>query len=93
MKLPARFAVLVLLAALVALPVAPASAQEDFSGTTYITPYPDGDLYRLQVYGDAFASGLLDGLVDALSGDTRVPNFRKSIGRCLASSAPTSKTN
>ena len=77
MKLPARFAVLVLLVALVVLPASPASAQEDFSGTTYITPYPDGDLYRLQVYGDAFASGLLDGLVDALSGDTRVQIQKK----------------
>lgn len=66
-----------LMAALIALPAAPASAQEDFSGTTYITPYPEGDLYRLQVYGDAFASGLLDGLVDALSGDTRLQIQRK----------------
>ena len=54
-----------------------ASAQDDFSGTTYITPYPEGDTYRLQVYGDAFASGLLDGLVDALSGDARLQIQKK----------------
>ena len=77
MKMPARFALFVLLAALVALPVRTASAQEDFSGTTYITPYPEGDLYRLQVYGDAFAVGLLDGLVDAFSGDTRLQIQKK----------------
>jgi hypothetical protein len=77
MKMPARFALFALLAALVALPATTASAQEDFSGTTYITPYPEGDTYRLQVYGDAFASGLLDGLVDALSDDARLQIQRK----------------
>jgi len=77
MKMPARFVLFALLAAFVALPATPASAQEDFSGTTYITPYPEGDTYRLQVYGDAFASGLLDGLVDALSDDARLQIQRK----------------
>ena len=46
MKTPHRLALLVVLVALVTLPTATASAQEDFSGTTYITPYPEGDLYR-----------------------------------------------
>lgn len=77
MKIPNCIALFALLAALIAQPVATASAQEDFSGTTYITPYPEGDLYRLQVYGDAFASGLLDGLVDAFSGDTRLQIQKK----------------
>ena len=77
MKIPHCLALFALLAALVSLPAAPASAQEDFSGTAYITPYPEGDLYRLQVYGDAFASGLLDGLVDALSGDSRLQIQKK----------------
>ena len=77
MKMPASFVLFALLAAFIALPATMASAQEDFSGTTYITPYPEGDTYRLQVYGDAFASGLLDGLVDALSGDTRLQIQKK----------------
>jgi hypothetical protein len=77
MKMPVHFVLLTLLAAFLALPVTMASAQEDFSGTTYITPYPEGDTYRLQVYGDAFASGLLDGLVDALSGDARLQIQKK----------------
>jgi hypothetical protein len=75
--MPALLAMIVMLAALVALPVATASAQEDFSGTTYITPYPEGDTYRLQVYGDAFAEGLLGGLTDAFSGDTRLQLQRR----------------
>ena len=77
MKMPVHCALLVLLAAFLALPATTASAQEDFSGTTYITPYPEGDTYRLQVYGDAFASGLLDGLVDAFSGDARLQIQKK----------------
>lgn len=68
---------LVVLAALVALPAAKPSAQEDFSGNSYITPYPEADLYRAQVYGDAFANGLVDGLVDAFSGDARLQIQKK----------------
>jgi uncharacterized protein len=77
MKMPACFILFVLLAAFMAMPASNAFAQDDFSGTTYITPYPEGDTYRLQVYGDAFANGLLDGLVDALSDDARLQIQRK----------------
>jgi hypothetical protein len=69
---------LALLLALVAYPAtAPALAQTDLGSSTYITPYPEGDLYRLQVYGDAFADGLLGGLVDALSGEPRLEIQKK----------------
>jgi hypothetical protein len=53
------------------------SAQEQFPGTSYITPFPAGDVYRMQVYGDAFAEGLLYGMIDAFSDDTRVQLQRK----------------
>ena len=75
MQLLARLA---LLLALVAYPATtPALAQSDLGSSTYITPYPEGDLYRLQVYGDAFADGLLGGLVDALSGEPRLEIQKK----------------
>ena len=56
----------------------PASlAQEQFPGTSYITPFPAGDTYRMQVYGDAFAEGLLGGLVDTFTDDARVQLQRR----------------
>jgi hypothetical protein len=75
----ARLAMLAVLAAFAAMPAATASAQGDFSGTTYVTPYPEGDVYRVQVYGDAFAEGLLGGLLDAFTGDQRVQIQRKHV--------------
>jgi hypothetical protein len=42
-----------------------------------VTPFPEGDVYRLQVYGDGFAEGLLGGLIDAFAADTRVQVQRK----------------
>ena len=77
MQMRAYLAMVAVLAGLIAVPVLTASAQEDFSGTNYITPYPQGDNYRMQAYGDAFADGLLGGLVDAFSDDTRMQVQRK----------------
>jgi hypothetical protein len=50
----------------------PAWAQEAAPGASYITPFPDNDTYRVQVYGDSIAEGLLSGVVEALAGDNRV---------------------
>src|SRR5262245_47578929 len=66
----------ILWALILALPSALWS-QEQLSGTSYVTPFPAGDIYRVQVYGDAFAEGLLGGLVDALADDARVQLQRK----------------
>jgi hypothetical protein len=57
--------------------LSPAPAQESPSGTTYITPFPESDLYKLQVYGDAFAEGLLGGLAESFAGDARLEIARK----------------
>jgi hypothetical protein len=55
------------------LPAAtPAASQEEPSGTSYVTPFPESDVYRLQIYGDAFAEGLQSGLIESFSGDNRV---------------------
>jgi hypothetical protein len=61
---------LVLLACFVALH--PQSAQAQDQSSSYITPFPQGDIYRLQLYGDAFADGMLPGLTEAMADDSRV---------------------
>jgi uncharacterized protein len=64
---------------ILALPLASSAvAQEDLSGTSYITPFPEGDTYKLQTYGDAYAEGLLAGLTESFAGDTRVALVHKS---------------
>jgi hypothetical protein len=69
----ARAAGIVLALALhYALSLAPAAGQEGPSGTSYLTPFPESDTYKLQIYGDAFAEGLHDGLTEAFAGDSRV---------------------
>jgi len=68
-----------LLAALAALALLPGRGllAQEVPGTSYITPFPAGDIYRMQVYGDAFAEGLLGGLVDSFTGDLRVQLQKK----------------
>jgi uncharacterized protein len=53
------------------------AAQEEPSGISYITPFPEGDVYKLQAYGDGFAEGLLNGLVEGFAGDARLQVSRK----------------
>ena len=53
------------------------AATQDQTGGSYITPFPEGDLYRVQVYGDTFAEGLVAGLVEAMTDDTRVQVQKK----------------
>jgi hypothetical protein len=64
-------AVFALLAALAGA-AAPACAQEEGSGTSFITPFPLGDIYRVHVIGDDLADGLLYGLNEAFVGDGRL---------------------
>lgn len=49
-----------------------ASAQDATLSNTYITPFPENDTYRLQVYGDSLAEGLMLGLNEAFGGDRRL---------------------
>ncbi len=60
-------AALVLAAILLLAPTSPRAQQEDSSGSgiSYVTPFPEADTYKLQVYGDVFAEGLLAGLIEA----------------------------
>jgi hypothetical protein len=72
-----RAALFAILALAALTPAAPLAAQEEPTGSSYITPFPEGDVYKLQVYGDAFAEGLLAGLIEAFSGDARLQIARK----------------
>ena len=67
----------VFLLTLAAALATPAAAQRDLSGTSYITPFPEGDTYVLQVYGDQFAEGMLAGLAESFAGDGRVQLSRR----------------
>jgi hypothetical protein len=67
----------VALSALVLLPARAALAQDGPVGSSYITPFPEGDVYKLQAYGDPFAEGLLAGLNDAFAGDSRLQISRR----------------
>jgi len=46
-------------------------AQEDW-GASYITPFPQNDVYRMQVIGDWMAEGLFSAVNEAFRSDTRV---------------------
>jgi hypothetical protein len=77
LSMRARLLAIAVLSALALLPLPRVLAQEAFPGTSYITPFPTGDIYRVQVYGDAFAEGLLGGLVDSFTDDTLVQLQKK----------------
>lgn len=49
-----------------------ARAQEEGTGSSFITPFPVGDVYRVLVIGDDLAEGLLYGLNEAFLGDSRL---------------------
>ncbi len=53
------------LSAILLMRVLPAGAQEQGLGGSFITPFPDNDVYQVEVVGDWLAEGLLSGLVQA----------------------------
>ena len=53
------------------------SAHAQGGGTSYITPFPDNDSYRLEVWGDALAEGLLTGLIEQFADEPRVAVQRR----------------
>lgn len=70
-------AALCLAAPLLCLAPAPALAQDE--GASYITPFPQGDVYRVVILGDDLADGLLAGVADALGTDSRLQIDRKLV--------------
>ena len=57
--------------ALLAVP-AQVRAEDESFGSSYLTPFPPGELYNIAVIGDDMAEGLLFGLNEALGGDRRL---------------------
>jgi len=47
------------------------AADEDW-GASYITPFPENDVYRLQVVGDGMGEGLFSALAELFRSDTRL---------------------
>jgi hypothetical protein len=72
-----RFTGMVMMAALSLAVAAPAYAQDEAVSTSYLTPFPENDLYRMQIVGDAYAEGILGGLVETLGPETRIEVPRK----------------
>jgi hypothetical protein len=65
-------------ACLLALAVfaAGARAADDDPAASFLTPFPEGDVYQVTVIGDVFAEGVLSGLIEALGTDARL-NIQK----------------
>lgn len=73
----AALVVLLVAAWLVAPPAPAARAQDEGLATSYITPFPTGDVYQVVVIGDWLAEGVLDGLVESMGSDARLQIQRK----------------
>lgn len=56
---------------------APEPALSIGTGAPYVTPFPEGDVYKLALYGDGYAEGLLSGLIEAFANEPRVQIQRK----------------
>jgi hypothetical protein len=56
----------------------PAGARDDDQGGTFLTPFPDNDVYQVTVFGDSFAEGLLAGLIQSFGADVRL-NIQKQV--------------
>jgi hypothetical protein len=55
-----------------------ARAVDDDGANTFLTPFPDGEIYQLTVFGGWYADGLLGGLVESMGQDTRLNIQRKT---------------
>jgi hypothetical protein len=62
-----RALLVIALSALVLVRAVPVSAQEQGLGGSFITPFPNNDVYQVQLVGDWLAEGLMTGLTQALS--------------------------
>ena len=70
-------AVGLILGALTAFPAA-GHAQGFDPTVSHVTPFPEKDVYRTYVFGDAMADGISVGLADALRDEKSVEMFKKT---------------
>ena len=75
--IPVRTALLALILAFVGAEAL--RAQDEGSGGSFVSPFPKGDIYRVQIIGDDLAEGLLYGMTEAFAGDAKVEVLRKTI--------------
>jgi hypothetical protein len=75
--IPFRAALLALILAFVG--AGAARAQDEGSGGSFVSPFPKGDIYRVQIIGDDLAEGLLYGMTEAFADDAKVEVLRKTI--------------
>ncbi|MEQ1717964.1 MAG: GDSL-type esterase/lipase family protein [Hyphomicrobium sp.] len=61
---------------LIAIGVVPVRAADEDTGGSFLSPFPEGDVYQVAVIGDSFADGLLAGLLESFASDTRL-NIQK----------------
>ncbi len=69
---------LVFVFAIFAAAIVCAHAAEEDGGGSFLTPFPEGEIYSVTVVGDTFAEGLLAGLVNGFGSDSRL-NIQKSV--------------
>ena len=66
------------LSALLLVPALPGSAQEQGGlGGSFITPFPDNDIYQVQIVSDWLAEGLMGGLTQAFTAGPGVSVIRQ----------------
>ncbi len=65
-------------AVLALMPLGAVFAADDDNAASFLSPFPDGDVYQLTVIGDTFAEGMLSGLVAAMGTDARINIQRKT---------------
>lgn len=77
---PLRALELLLLVTLVGVFAAPSvRAQDSLHGGSYVTPFPDRDVYRLLVVGDSLSEGMLAVFRDSLNVEARVSVVRQRL--------------
>ena len=67
----------VCLGAPVALAQVPPRPNDTSAGSTFINPFPENDVHRVQVYGEGFAEGMLAGVLEAMAKEPRLIINRK----------------
>lgn len=69
---------LLIVFAFVAAAIVCAHAAEEDGGGSFLTPFPEGEIYTVTIVGDTFAQGLLAGLLEGFGTDTRL-NIQKVV--------------
>jgi hypothetical protein len=63
---------LTLLAGFIVLAPGPVHAQPAAFGASYITPFPENDVYKIRVIGDSLAEGLVGAMSNDMTRDVRI---------------------